>query len=129
MTAPDLYTLAARRVHDLPDDWQPMIYKALDRGLGVALRGAAPIGTYSRGPRKGRPKWPPLKQLQRVVITVDEVRQERIHWEHETGLCSYCGGSGQQLKSININGPTTYRKCRICEGTGAALHLKGDVQP
>lgn len=123
MTAPDIHAIAARRVHGLPADWQPRIYGCLDRGLGFYLRGAVPIGTYSRGPRKGRPKWPPLGQLQRVVITADEVRQARIWWENDTGLCSYCGGSGQQVKSVGING-MTYRECISCEGAGTALHLR-----
>ena len=82
-----------------------------------------PIGTYSRGPRKGRPKWPRLAELQRVVITMDEVRQARIRWENETGLCSHCGGSGQQVKSTGISG-TTYRECISCDGTGRALHRR-----
>jgi len=128
MTAPDIHTLAARRVHGLPDDWLPRIYSALDRGLGFELRGSVPIGTYSRGPRKGRPKWPRLAGLQRVVITADEVRQARIWWENETGLCSYCGGSGHQVKSIGISG-TTYRQCISCDGTGKALHLRAEAQP
>ena len=128
MTAPDIHTLAARRVHGLPDDWLPRIYSALDRGLGFELRGSVPIGTYSRGPRKGRPKWPRLAELQRVVITADEVRQARIWWENETGLCSYCGGSGHQVESIGISG-TTYRQCISCDGTGKALHLRAEAQP
>lgn len=124
MTAPDIHAIAARRVHGLPADWQPRIYGCLDRGLGFYLRGAVPIGTYSRGPRKGKTKWPPLGQLQRVVITADEVRQARIWWENDTGLCSHCGGSGQQVKSVGING-TTYRTCISCEGAGTAMHLRG----
>jgi hypothetical protein len=124
VSAPDIHAIAARRVHGLPADWQPRIYGCLDRDLGFYLRGAVPIGTYSRGPRKGRPKWPPLGQLERVVITADEVKQARICWENETGLCSHCGGSGQQVKSTGING-TTYRECGACSGTGKALHLRG----
>lgn len=127
MTAPDIHLLAARRIHDLPDDWQARIYGCLDRGLGFYLRGAVPIGTYSRGPRKGKPKWPPLGQLQRVVITADEVLQERIRWESETGLCSHCGGTGLQVKSTGING-TIYRKCVSCDGTGTALHKRTEAQ-
>jgi hypothetical protein len=128
MNPPDIHAIAARKVHNLPDEWQPRIYGCLDRGLtaehsGFYLRGAVPIGTYSRGPRKGRPKWPPLGQLQRVVITADEVKQARIQWENETGLCSHCGGSGQQVKSVGIDG-TTYRECGACGGTGKALHVR-----
>lgn len=128
MNAPDIHTIAARHVHGLPHDWLPRIYSALDRGLGFELRGSVPIGTYSRGPRKGRPKWPRLAELQRVVITADEVRQARIWWENETGLCSHCGGSGQQVKSIGMSS-TTYRQCISCDGSGKALHLRVEVQP
>ena len=134
MSAPDIYAIAARHVHGLPNDWQPQIYcwhvsylDALDLCLGYELRGSVPIGTYSRGPRKGRPKWPRLAQLQRVVITMDEVRQARIRWENETGLCSHCGGSGQQVKSTGISG-TTYRECISCDGTGRALHRRAEVE-
>jgi hypothetical protein len=116
------------RLDRLPNGWQPRIYGCLDRDLGFYLQGAVPIGTYSRGPRKGRPKWPPLGQLQRLVITTEEVAQARIWWENETGLCSYCGGSGQQVKSIGING-TIYRECIGCEGTGKAIHLRMKPQP
>jgi len=123
MTAPDIHAIAARRVHNLPDEWKPQIYGCLDRDLGFYLRGAVPIGTYSRGPRKGKPKFPPLSQLLRVVITAEEVRQTRIEWEDETGLCSYCGGSGQQVKSVGIDG-TTYCECGSCKGTGQALHVR-----
>ena len=128
MTVPDIHAITARRVHGLPDDWQPRIYGCLDRDLGFYLRGAVPVGTYSRGPRKGRPKFPPLGQLQRVVITQEEVLQTQIQWEHETGLCCRCGGSGQQVKSTGING-TTYRTCIQCDGTGEALHLRMETQP
>jgi DnaJ-class molecular chaperone len=68
-----------------------------------------------------------LAELQRVVITVDEVRQTRIRWENETGMCSHCGGSGQQVKSTGISG-TTYRECISCDGTGKALHLRLEVE-
>jgi hypothetical protein len=129
VSAPDIHAIAARHVHGLPHNWQPRIYSArtLDRCLGYELRGSVPIGTYSRGPRKGRPKWPRLAELQRVVITMDEVRQARIRWENETGLCSYCGGSGQQVKSTGISG-TTYRECISCDGTGRALHRRAEVE-
>jgi hypothetical protein len=127
MSAPDIHAIAARHVHGLPHNWQPRTYSALDRCLGYELRGSVPIGTYSRGPRKGRPKWPRLAELQRVVITMDEVRQARIRWENETGLCSHCGGSGQQVKSTGISG-TTYRECISCDGTGRALHRRAEVE-
>lgn len=128
MSSPDIHAITARRIHNLPDEWEPRIYGCLDRGLGFYLIGAIPIGTYSRGPRKGRPKWPPRRELQRVVITANEVRETQIQYENETGLCCRCGGSGQTVKSVGVAG-TTYRECIGCEGTGKALHTRIKVQP
>ena len=124
MTAPDIYAIAARKVHNLPASWQPVIYGCLDRGLGFYLIGAVPIGTFSRGPRKGQPKFPPKNKLQQVVISADEKKQAQIEWEIETGFCSHCGGSGKQVKSISIKEGTTYRDCVACNGTGKPLHLR-----
>ncbi|MBM5818300.1 MAG: hypothetical protein FJ083_17555 [Cyanobacteria bacterium K_Offshore_surface_m2_239] len=124
MTAPDILAITARKVHSLSDDWFPVVYGCLERGLGFYLIGAVPIGKYSRGPRKGQKKFPPKKHHQRVVITTDEKRQAQIEWENTTGLCSCCGGSGKQVKSISIYG-TTYSDCVACDGTGKALHLRG----
>ena len=124
MSAPDIHAITARRVHNLPDDWHPRIYGCLDRDLGFYLVGAVPIGTYSRGPRKGRPKLPPLRELQRVVITPKEVQETREQWERETGMCHRCGGSGEVVAIVSRDG-TTYRPCSLCNGTGKANHLLG----
>ena len=123
MTAPDVYAIAAQRVYSLPADWKPIVYECLDRGLGYCLTGAVPIGTYVRGPRRGRPKFPPKGQWQRVVITPDEAKEARDWWEHKTGFCGHCGGSGEWVKSAGVNG-TTYRECVHCGGTGMAKHLR-----
>ena len=125
MTAPDIHAITARKVHNLPDNWEPVVYGCLDRGLGYYLIGAVPVGTFSRGSRKGRPKFPPKNQLQRVVITAAEKKQAQMEWENTTGLCSCCGGSGKQVKSISITEGATYRDCVACNGTGKPLHLRG----
>ena len=127
MSAPDVHAITARRVHGLPKEWLPCVYECLDRDLGFALTGAIPIGAYSRGPRKGRPKWPPKRDMQRVVITMDEVRETQIQWERENGLCCRCGGSGQTLKSTGVRDGVVfraYRTCIGCEGSGKALHVR-----
>jgi hypothetical protein len=67
MTSIDFFALAARRVHDLPDEWKPCIYEAI--AGGILLHGSVPTGIYSRGPRKGTPKWPPKRDLLRVILT------------------------------------------------------------
>ena len=123
MSAPDFHAMTAREVHHLPDDWQPRIYESLDRNLGFQLTGAVPIGFYSRGPRKGMPKFPPKRDLQRVVITTAELDACKVKWERETGLCHCCGGSGETVRSVSASG-TTYRACSACNGSGAALHVR-----
>lgn len=127
MTAPDFYAIAARKVHNLPDNWEPLFYGCLERSLGFYLIGAVPIGTFSRGRRKGHSKFPPKNQQQRVVITADEKKQAQMEWEDTTGLCSCCGGSGKQVKSISIREGITYRDCVACKGTGKPL-LPDEVQ-
>jgi len=116
---PDLQTMTARRVHNLPPEWRAGVYRSL-HPLGFELIGAVPIGTISRGPRKGRPKWPPRNQWRAVVISAEQVAETRRQWEAETGLCSHCGGSRKQVKSIGARGSLWYQTCTACGGTGNA---------
>ena len=116
---PDLHELTARRVHNLPPEWQACVYRSLPP-WGVELIGAEPIGTIRRGPRKGRPKWPPRNQWRAVVISNKQVNETRRQWEAETGLCSHCGGSGQQVQRVSITEGVSYRTCTACGGTGKA---------
>jgi hypothetical protein len=117
---PDLHTLTARRVHSLPPDWQARVYHSL-HPLGYAkLIGTEPIGTISRGPRKGQLKWPPRNQWRAVVISHEQVAETRRQWEAETGRCSWCGGSGQQLNGVSVAEGPWYRTCGGCGGAGKA---------
>jgi hypothetical protein len=116
---PDLHVLTARRVHRLPPEWRAGVYRSL-HPLGFELIGAEPIGTISRGPRKGRLKFPPRNQWRAVVISHEQVAKTRRQWEAETGLCSHCGGSGQQVQRVSITEGVSYRTCTACGGTGTA---------
>jgi hypothetical protein len=116
MTAPDILAIAARRICGLSPEWEPRIYRSLD-SCGVELIGAKPIGEYTRGPKKGQPKFPPRKDLRSVFLPRDQISQTRQQWEQETGLCSHCGGSGQTIRIASIHG-NTYKPCDRCKGTG-----------
>lgn len=116
---PDLLEMTARRVHNLPPEWRPRVWRSLPP-LGFELIGSTPIGTYSRGPRKGMLKFPPRRQWRAVRISNEQVAETRRQWEGETWLCSHCGGSGQQLKSTSITGERSYWTCMGCNGTGKA---------
>ena len=123
---PDLHELTARRVHSLPPEWRAGVYRSL-HPLGFELIGSVPIGIISRGPRKGRPKFPPRNQWRAVVISNEQVAETWRQWEAETGRCSHCGGSGQQVKSISVTEGASYRTCSGCGGTGKTGG--GSVQP
>jgi hypothetical protein len=123
MSAPDFHALAARRVHGLPDEWEPRIYQVLGdarQTLGYRLTGAVPVGVISRGLRKGRPKWPPRGQLQEVIITPADLAAATAEWVSATGLCPRCGGEGRTVWRVSVDNGTEYRTCKACGGTGKA---------
>lgn len=132
MRAPDFHAMAARRVHGLPDGWLPRVYRSLGDAratIGYSLTGAVPLGVVTRGPRKGRPKFPPLRQLQEVIITPLDVEVARAEWVAATGLCPQCGGSGQTVWRVSTTSGTEYRPCQACGGTGKAQPPANDSTP
>ncbi len=120
---PDFHAIAARRVHGLPDEWEPRIYQVLGDAratLGYSLTGAVPVGVIRRGPRKGLPKWPPRSQMQEVIISPADVAAATAEWVAATGLCPKCGGDGRVAWRISDDWQTEYRPCKACGGTGRA---------
>jgi hypothetical protein len=115
----DFHNLAAHHRHNLPAIWQWRQIESLDGGF-IQLSGSIPIGTYQSGPRKGRPKFPTQSNYQRVIITRDDVADARARWEDETGLCSWCDGTGQETAGTSVTAGTKYQTCRACGGTGKA---------
>ena len=111
--------MAAREAESLPPDWTPRIYRTCG-GIGFELIGAVPIGYVSRGIRRGRPKFPPLRDMQRVYVSHEQLEKTKAAWQQETGLCVRCGGDGQEIARIDSLG-TTYRPCTICGGSGQAV--------
>lgn len=123
MSAPDFYAMAARRVSDLPKEWQPRIYRVLGNArvtVGYSLTGAAPVGVITRGPRKGQPKWPPRNQMREVIVTPAEVAAVKAEWVAFTRLCPRCGGEGRIAWRVSTANGTEYRPCQACGGTGKA---------
>lgn len=130
MSAPDFHAMAARRVHGLPDEWEPRIYQVLGdarQTLGYSLTGAVPVGVISRGPRKGRLKWPPKGQLREVIITPADLAAATAEWVAATGLCPKCGGEGRIAWRVSVAHGTEYRPCKACGGTGKAPAATGQT--
>lgn len=91
------------------------------------IHGSTPIGTYTRGKRKGQPKWPKSADLDEVVVTRAEMDAERDIVEAETGKCYPCAGSGRVCYRAEAGPPVQrhYRGCSRCNASGkppSALH-------
>jgi hypothetical protein len=118
---PDLYNLAAQLLRGMPPDWRWCKLESINTPFGrfTQVTGAVPTGIYSHGSKKGRPKWPAKRNCNVLQFSPAEIEQVRLKWEDETGKCSACGGDGQELFKISIEG-NSYHKCRRCGGTGVA---------
>ena len=123
-TQPDFYAIAAQKAYNLPKDWRVRIYRSLHPLDAVELVGAVPIGYVTRGIRKGRPKFPPLRDMREVIVTGDQLRQAQSDWEQETNKCYKCGGHGMETYKIDRDGEQTLRKCQACGGTGLTKHKR-----
>ena len=85
-------------------------------GQDSIVSGSVPVGTYSRGPRKGQPKFKGKDTM--VVVTRAEKKAAAIAYETETGHCWNCKGAGQVVRKIGGPEGTTYRACTRCGGSG-----------
>jgi hypothetical protein len=114
----------AREMVGLGGDWD--FYKLECLGnpgqtIGYQITGAiAPLVT--RGKRKGRRNWEAKDKatIRSVCIAKTDHEQWLDQWEHRTGKCANCDGSGQTLASCSVIDGTTYRPCSKCGGTGLA---------
>ena len=121
-TPPDIYNLAAQRLKGVPVDWQWVSIESKQSPFGrfTQVTGAVPVGFYSRGPRKGRAKWPARKDCQVFRFTPAQLEEAMLAWEAETGNCSTCGGDGQEQFGWSKAEGKRYRQCSRCGGTGKA---------
>ena len=119
---PDLYDLAAQLLRGMPPEWQWCELASINTPFGrfPQVTGAVPTEFYSRGPKKGKPKWLARYCYSVLQFSPAEIEQVRLKWEDETSKCSACGGDGQELFKISITNGNSYRECRRCGGTGVA---------
>lgn len=120
----DLDSLMIQRMFNMPPGWRVCGIKALDRnrpGLGFVYEGAVPLGEYTKGPKKGRTKWPSKKDCQTFTILRVEIDVFYASWEQETGICSRCLGKGRLPFRIPARDDGDYRTCKRCGGTGKAV--------
>jgi len=94
--------------------WKAFRWQAA--GPDSIVTGSVPVGTYSRGPRKGEPKFKGKGTM--VVVTRAEKESAATAYEAETGRCWNCKGTGQVVRKISKVEGTTYRPCVRCGGSG-----------
>ena len=128
---PDVYNLAAQRFKGMPVDWQWFSIQSKESPYGrfVQVTGAVPVGFYSQGPRKGRPKWPINKDCQIFQFTPAQLDEVFFAWEAQTGDCFKCGGSGQESFGWSKAEGKRYRQCSRCGGTGKAPQQTLSTEP
>lgn len=98
-----------------PEGFKFYRYEVLD-DESFLLTGCVPSGTYTRGPRKGRPKYD--GPARRVTVNHAELKAERARYEAETGLCWDCRGEKRVVNGWTRVEGTTYVPCRECDSTG-----------
>lgn len=120
----DFISVVARKKLGASDEWQYFAWERVGEDA-LIVRGGVPIGTVSRGPRKGQPKWE--RPGDRVVVTDAEERAERARYEAETGICSDCQGEKETWAGWSAEHGNRYRACRRCGATGQAPEKAGAV--
>jgi hypothetical protein len=131
MSAPDFFSLIAQS-RGMPEGWrwyeaqavgsheQPREHRAF------MLRGGVPSVLFKSGPRKGQANWSKAEHQAELVITYRDLDAFTAQWEIETGLCSKCGGSGQESAGWSKVEGAKYRDCTRCSATGKPA---GQVAP
>lgn len=108
--------------------WKGYRFTWLDDSDLLQVEGCIPAGVYSRGPRKGQPRYRhPDAVGTRCTITWSRAELDRHAdaWEHATGKCRTCVGS-EQLHWRRVDDRKEYRPCPRCGGTGEATTRKDD---
>lgn len=115
----DLFQLAAERIHKVPTGWKWAVLDSHGKPEGfIEVWGAVPVGVYSRGPRKGRPKFPPQTQWTRIWVQKSELDRVATEWEHENCSCHKCEGQGLMRVGWSKEHGEKLATCRLCGGDG-----------
>lgn len=126
----DALGAAARNKLGVGENWRWYSWEVVDRqdvtNSPLIVWGGVPVGTISKGPRKGDPKWPPQNLCQRTVIYDADIEAAKVEHEQATGKCADC------IEGFRPNGwhhekGHKYKPCERCAGTGVRTIVS--VQP
>lgn len=116
----DFFNEFVRRVKGVPVNWQ---WKSLD-GIGASrqdggflMKGGIPPLIKS-GKRAGEPNWSKATDQRSFLVTFRELDEFVARWEIETGRCSKCQGSGEEVCGWSRDHGAQHRCCSKCSGSG-----------
>lgn len=103
------------------DGWEPYRWQLAD-GDGHIVNGCKPSGYYTRGERKGQPKFRPATPgtERMVAISKRDLEARAAAYEAETGKCWDCKGEGQTWAGWSSEAGHKHRTCARCEGSTRA---------
>lgn len=112
----DVMDLATSKVN-IPT-WQPYVWEKIEGGDLVT--GCVPDGAYTRGPRKGRPRFgKPIPGTRKVVaVTKMELDTRAAQYEATEGKCWRCKGEGSEFAGWSVTDGVRQRTCQRCNGSG-----------
>lgn len=111
--------------------WEGYRFTWIENTDLLQVEGCIPEGVYSRGPRKGQPRYRhPNAVGTRCIVTWSRVEIDRNAdaWERATGRCRACVGTGQ-IYWRRVDDHIEHRPCPRCAGTGDAPIIKQEVTP
>ena len=114
----------ARELYNLSSEWQSYKWEAKgeDPNGYLELTGGVFRERYTRGKRKGETHFgkPEPGTLMTLALPDRLQREWTAKWELETGFCSKCEGTGQQVFGWSSQTGTSYRNCPHCNASGKA---------
>jgi hypothetical protein len=117
----DFFNLTVHRIHNKPPEWQWFYLNARDMPEDfIQVQGGVPTAFYKSGPRKGRPKWGPREDYEKLWIRRADVKETEHRWESETGKCHACEGSGERMRRVSA-ATKEFVTCSRCSGSGKAV--------
>lgn len=85
------------------------------------VTGEVPDGVYTRGPRKGKPRFRRHAGQHHMTIVVSDSEIYSEAAQHESGgSCWNCKGTGEVWAGWSVAEGTKRRTCGRCGGTGKA---------
>ena len=115
----DIMNVAAEKVSI--EGWQGYSWDRLDGGDSLVV-GCVPDGVFSRGPRKGQPRFnkPVSGTTKKIAVSYTEMQAAAERYEKETGNCWHCKGTGEGFKGWHHETGEKRDTCPKCGGTTVA---------